>query len=497
MESVLGIEISEDKIKFLEARATEKGWQLLRMDNLDLSAGSLKEGVIAEPKQISEKISVFVKKNKISAKKAIALIESPHIFTRLIRLPYNLTDEQIRLNLQAEVNQYQAFSGKNNIIGFKKVEEINEEGIKKVNVLFVTVSRAVAESYLKTMELAGFNLMGIDTPVFSVTRLLENVDFEPSSLEVTLLMLIGNKYLDTCIIKGNRPRFLHSIEAENNDFANKKEASVDKIASALKLILSFYQTRFMQGEEVAQIVINPMIKGFDNIHTLLQERIPQIPIKISHPLNKNYIVEKDNIANLEELKFSFSGILGAVLRLENKNLPYNFNLLLEQKSQRQYHFNQIQLLLVFLSAILTAAVISFIGINFRIGTLQKKIIQLSSKYDRFSLELKSVLSAKEKRDILGKISIEASEIIKSTKKADSFNSIAKAMVLALNDLWLTDIAFEQDKGYLFLTGQSLSEKLVFDYISSLSGCGFFGSVEINSSKNESEKIKFIIKCAAK
>jgi len=496
MENILVLEISEDKIKILEIRSTEKGWQPLHCAKLDLPAGSTKDGVITDPKSIADKLISFAKEKKIAAKKAIAVLSGPYIFTKIIRLPHNFSDEQIRINLEAEVNQYQIFSGKESVIGFKKIEEINEEGIKKVNILFVSVFKAITESYLKALELAGFDLIGLDVPIFSVLRLLENVDFKSSSLDVTLLVLIGKKTLDACIIKGNRPRFLHSVDVDISDFEKEREGFIDRLVSAIKLVVNFYQVRFIQGEEINQIIINPLVGGMDNIQALLQKKIPQIPVQISNPLNK-ICIGKEKIADLEELRFSFPGLLGAALRLENKNQPYNINLLFEQKAQRQSRLNQIQLLFISLSVVLAVIVILFIGFNLKIKKLEKKISALSDKYNQPSLDLKWALSVKEKRDILARQSSEASEIIDGIKKPAYFSPIAKAMILTPPGLFLTELSLEQENRQLFLTGQSVSEKPVFDYISGLSGCGYFSSVEIASSKNELERVKFVIKCIIK
>lgn len=496
MENILGIEFLGNKIKILEVCATEKGWQVLRLDKLDLPLESIKEGVLIEPKLIADKIVSFIRENNILAKKVIGLIGPPYIFTRLISLPYNLSDEQIYINLEAEINQYQFFSGKENVISFKRIEEISEEGLKKINTLFVTISKAITESYLKTLELAGLDLVGIDAPIFSIMRLLENVDFNPFSLDAVLLLLIGQNYLDVCIMKGNRPRFLHSTDIDIGNFESGRENFLDKIVSAIKLVINFYETRFMQGEKINRIIVNSLLEGYGAIDTLLQKRLPQAVIQISNPLNKFYVEDGQNL-NLDELKFSFSGILGAILRLENKKQPFSLNLLLEQKAQMQGRFKQIQVLLISFSAVLFIAIIFYISFVFRISMLQQKISLLTSKIKQPSLELKWALFVKGKRDLLVKQSEDASEIINSVKRQDCFKFIAKGMLLAPAGLWLRRIAFDQGNKYLFLNGLSLTEKSIFVYISSLSGSGYFNSVEIASSKNELDKINFSIKCAIK
>ncbi|MEW6101767.1 MAG: pilus assembly protein PilM [Candidatus Omnitrophota bacterium] len=496
MENILGLEITEDKIKLIEARSFEKKWEALSFHNIGLPANSLKDGVIIEPKVTSEKISAFLKEKKISAKRVIALISPPYVFSRLLRLPQNLSESQIRLNLEAEVNQYQNFSGKDNIIDFRKIEEVSEEGINKANVLFATCPRMLTESYLKTLELAGLDLVGADLPIFSVMRLLDDVDLSSSSLEATLLICIGQKFIEMCVIKGNRPRFLHSVEVDTLDFEKAKEEFVNRILSGIKLVVNFYQVRFIQGEQISRIIVNPLDEKYSQIHAFLQEKLPQIPIRLSRPLAKIQ-TGKEGAVSPDELRFSFSALLGAVLRFDSKDLPFNLNLLLEQKIKRRIWFRELYLLLISLGALFIAMLLFGAGLFLKINIQQKKLGGIGSKLEEPSEELQRAIKIKEKSDLLESELREASMLVNKVKAPVYFRNIAKAMLLATKELWLTEIDLEREKRELILTGESKTEKSIFEYISGLTKCGYFNSVELVSSRNQDEAIQFVIQCAIK
>lgn len=494
-DRVLGLEIAEDKIKILEISYSGRGLEVAGLGKQDLPSECIREGTIIQPKLLAESISAFIKEKNISTKKVIALINPPYIFTRIIRLPCNLSDEQIRLNLGAELSQYRIFIGRENVIDFKKLEEMSEGGIKKINVLFAATCRALTNSYLKTMELANLDLVGIDVPLLSVLRTLDEVDIISSSLEVTLLILVGSKYLEMCILKGNRPRFLHSIEIDMYDFDKDRADFIDRFVSAIKLVVNFYQARFIQGEEIARIIINPLDAKYNQIHTLLQEKLPQIPIQPSRPLTKMRM-EKEKSSILDELKFSFSALLGAVLRVENKEQPFNLNILLEQKAQRQYRTNQIYLLFISLGLVLSVMIISLGWVIFKLNILQRKISSLSKELQQPSIQLNKARAIKEKKDALAKQIDEASIIMRNTPKPFYFKNIAHAAILVTQELWLTNITLEDGKN-LVLTGEAKTEKPIFDYISNLSDSNYFKSVELVSSQGQTESIKFIIRCEIK
>lgn len=494
MESILSLEITEDKIRILELCATEKGLELLRLDKLDLPPNCIKEGIIAEPKLVSEKLFNFIKENNISAKKTVVLINPPNVFIRLIRLPHNLSDEQIRINLEAEVNQYQAFAGKDTIIAFKKIEEISEEGIKKINVLFASTFKALTDSYLKALDWAGLDLIAVDAPIFSILRLLEDVDFNPASLDANLLMVVGERYLDTCIVKGNRMRFLHSVEIDTYDFEKDKVNFVEKIVSAIKLVINFYQTRFVQGEQIVSILINPLDARLNGLDKLLQEKLPQLPIKFSNPLNKIYVNE-DKFRNVEQLRFDFSALLGASLRIESKDQSFNLELLHEQRIKRQRRLNQIFLLFISLTVVFVTMLASLGWVVLRINILQMKEAKLAAKLEQLSPELNAAMAIKEKKEILQKQLDEALSISADISRPFYFRNIAKAMTLVSKDLWLNNASLDTENKNLILTGQSHTENYIFEYISKLKHCGYFNSAELASSENETDSIKFVIRCA--
>jgi Tfp pilus assembly PilM family ATPase len=496
MDSILGLEFAPEQIRILEMSTTQRGLAPLNLAKIELPVNSIREGVLVEPKFVAERISAFIKENKISTKKAIILLNPPYVFTRISRLPHNLSDSQIRMNLEAELNQYQIFMGKEIVIDFKKVEEISEEGIKKVNILFAATFRAVSESYLKTLELAGLDSVGMDVPILSLIRLLDEVDFKSSSLDVTLLMSIGQKYLEICILKGNRPRFLHAVEIETYDFDKDKAAFIDRLISAIKLVVNFYQARLIHGEQISRIVIKPRDKKYNQIHALLQDKFPQIPIQLCDPLNKIYI-DKEKSLDLDELRFGFSGLLGAILRIDNKIRPLDLNLLLEQKTKREYRLTQIYLLLISLGLVFSVMILSLGWVGFNIYVLQRKLSFVNLQLEQPSVELNIAMAIKEKKDILQRKIDEASKITRQLKSYFYFKNIAKAMVLLPQDLWLTEVALEEDNKNLVLNGESKTEKSIFNYASYLSDSGYFNSAELVSSESGAESIKFVIRCAIK
>lgn len=489
MEDILVFEFSDGFIKIAELNTQDKSLHIRHL--VSLSSEGIKNTSIVDPKTVAEAISSFLKSNNITSRKAFALVGPPNSITKIVRLPHNLSDAQIRLNLQTEIDQYRVFSGQDTVFDFRKIEEISEEGFKKTNILFSATTAQLSASYLRTMELAGLDLVGIDVPVLSIIRLLEETDLKADSLEVSLIVSLGLSHLDICVVKGSRPRFLHSVELDI-DWDKDRDNLTERIVSTMKLVANFYQARFIQGEEIGRIIVCPLDKKYAGLSRIIAEKFSQIPVKEVSFIDK--FVIQDKRIEPQDLQFSFAALLGLMLRYEDKKRGYDLNLLLEQKTARQYHLNKMYLLLVSLVGVFLVVLFFWLVIGLRVIFLRMAIARTESLF-KSSPKLEKILVLKEKENIISSQLEEASYLPGAQEKKDYFNNIAKALSLVPGGLWLNDVLLEDKE--LLLNGESGSERAIFDYVSVLSGSDYFASAELVSSKGQAEGLRFNIKCKLK
>ncbi len=497
---VLVIEIVEDGIKILELGLANGAPEVLLFKKIGLAANPTEEGIVTNPKLLADTISAFLKEKKVLTNKAIVLVDSCNVFTRISRLAHGLSDEQIRFNLEAELNQYEKFSEKDSAIDFRKIEEISEEGEKKINVLFVAALKVFTGSYHKAMELAGLDLIGMDVPIFSIMRLLEGVDFKASSLDVTLLIFIGERDLQMCILKGNRPRFLHSIDLDTNEYKKNKNDFLDSLVSSIRLVVNFYQERYLHGEEITRIIVFSADAKFKTIYKQLQEKLPQIPIQLPDSLAKVTVDTdkirpgEDSLKVLDEIKFDFSCLLGSALKVKNEDVPFDVDLLRVDRLFRTGRLNEMRLLSVSLGFILTVIVIISSSLFIKIYNIEKKIARLDNKLQAPSEQLSKALGIKTRMDSLDRQVAEALSIRQGAKKLPYFDVIAEASILVPDGLWLTEISLKEPYEYLIIAGEAKTEQPIFSYISNFSKSDYFGTVELVSCKSEIETIKFSLRC---
>lgn len=495
-ERILGLGFMGSSLEVLEATLTQNGLEVLLLKDFDLPDGLIKDGMVLNPKLLAEKITDFLKENKIITRKAVVLLDSSSVLSRITRLPHNLSSDEIKVNLEAETNQYKTLSGKEKSIDFKKIEEINEEGIKKINVLFVAAIKDLTGSYLKTAELSGLDLIGMDIPIFSVMRLLNGVDFSPSSLDVTLLIRLGENEMQMSVLKGNRPRFLYSVDLKTGDYDDKKDDFLERLVSAIRLVINFYQERYLHGENISRIIVSPLSVKFRLLHRLLQENLPQIPIQISNSLAKAHL-SKEEPKIEEDLKFRFSSLIGAVLKAKENDNPFDLNLLSEAKKHQSKRLNLMRLLMLSLGFVLGFIGLIFIVILLRIFIIDANIAKLDNQIKNPSASLKKALLVNSRVDMLNAEIKESSLLARQCRKFSNFKNIAKAAILVPDGLWLTSMDIPQTREYLSIGGEAKTETPVFDYISGLSGCQYFSSVELISSKSRGNVIEFGLKCKIK
>ena len=118
MEDILVFEFSDGFIKIAELNTQDKSLHIRHL--VSLSSEGIKNTSIVDPKTVAEAISSFLKSNNITSRKAFALVGPPNSITKIVRLPHNLSDAQIRLNLQTEIDQYRVFSGRIQFLTLEK-----------------------------------------------------------------------------------------------------------------------------------------------------------------------------------------------------------------------------------------------------------------------------------------------------------------------------------------------------------------------------------------
>lgn len=500
-ESVLGLDIEAEGIKLVELRKTLQRLEIVNAKVLTLPADSLKNGVMVKPKSIGMAVRDFIEANNIQTKKVVGVLNPSLTLIRLLRIPL-MSELEMKAILETEANQYVDFKHKEKVIDFCLLEEINEEGIKKVNVLFAASLKETIDNFMRVAEEANLELIGIDVANLAIMRTLYGVNIKPSSLEPIVLVIINREDIQLCILKSNRLRFLHTVKIDIKEFITAREEFIYRLIFSIKLVLNYYSRAIYGQEEIHRIIVSINDISLKDIDKELTSRLEGFSIEKANHLGRlkidDTIFPKDV---KEDISLSFASSLGAVLRTEDTpDYPLSLNLIPLERQKRLLANRELALYVSALAILLATFVIlaSLFGINNLL--MQRRISKLNRQLEEITPKLDKLVREYSKNVDLDKRINAAERIIKEVNKTKSkFSSsvLAETLVLVPENLWLTDISVEPKEENLLLTGKSLNEKPIFDYVGSLNNTGYFSKVEPLFAKTESETLNFLIKCQLK
>jgi len=499
-ESVLGLDIEAQGIKVVELKKTTAGIELVRAQILSLPADSLKDGVVVAPKSIATAVKDFIAVNNILAKKAVVVINPSLALIRLLRVPF-MSEAQIRDILEAEANQYVDFKNKEKVIDFCLLEEINEEGIKKVNVLFAAALKEVIYAFIRVAEEANLELTGIDVANLAVIRALYGVNIKPSSLEPVMLVTINPTDIQLCILKNNRPRFLHTVKIDAQEFMTARKGFIDRLIFSMKLVLNYYSRAIHGQEEIKNIILGVNDLSLKDVDKELTPELEGLSLEKANPLGR---LKVDNAvfsqSVKEDISLSFTQAIGAALRMEDAvDYPLSLNLLPLERQKRLLMNKELTLYASSLAIILVTFIVLAGIFWFNNRLMQGRINTLNKKLEEITPSLDKLIREYSKNVDLDQRINEGSQIITEANSKSIFSSgfLAEVMVLVPEGLWLTDISGQLKEYSLIFVGNALEEKAIFAYVDNLTKTGYFSKVEPIFSEIQEKTLQFLIKCQLK
>jgi Tfp pilus assembly PilM family ATPase len=504
-ESILGLEIEPQGIKIMELKKTLGAMKLIRAKTLTALPEFFKNGIISNPKAIAKLIKDYIQSEDVLAKKVVGVISPSLTLARLVRIPF-MSEIEMKSMLEAEADQYVDFKHKEKVIDFCLLEEINEEGIKKVNVIFAAVLKNMIDGFIHVSEEANLELIGIDAAILATTRALYGVNIKSSSVEPIMLVIINPKDIQLCILKGNRPRFLHTVEIDIKEFLTTKEEFIERLIFSIKLVLNYYSRVIHGQEDIRNIVLSLNDSSLRDIDRDLLSRLEGFVIEKADPLGRLKVDDaRFSQERREEISLSFAQIIGAVLRTEDPNdYPLSLNLVPLEKQQRLLMNRELALYASSLTILLMIFVIvaSMFWLNSQ--WVQFRISRFSQQLKETTLSLEQITRQQSKNINLDKRINESSQIIAEAEKYSSLfsSSVLVNIMLAVPEgLWLKEISIQSSDESLILTGSALTKAYILEYAQNLTNKGYFSKVEPIFSESptdtQQETLGFIIKCQLK
>lgn len=208
----LGIELSPERINIVELRKQGQGHKLIHFISVPLPEDVFQEGQIVDSAQISALIQQTLAEKKIKTRQVATAIPGRESVIRLIPVPSELNDQELRDYMNQEAGLYLPFPREEADVDFQKLGLfVDEDGIEKVQVLLVATRKEIIDTYINIFKEADLTLDVIEVASFSLIRTIREQLQQFTPQEAAVLADIEFDSTEVAIVVEGIPQFSRTI----------------------------------------------------------------------------------------------------------------------------------------------------------------------------------------------------------------------------------------------------------------------------------------------
>ncbi|NJK76924.1 MAG: type IV pilus assembly protein PilM [Richelia sp. CSU_2_1] len=208
----VGIEISPERINVVQLEKKGQALKLATLASIEVPEDVVQEGQIVDPPAVAELIRTVLADNKIKAKKVATAIPGREAVIRLIPVPSELNDDELREYMNSEAGLYLPFPREDADVDYQKIGLfVDEDGVEKVQVVLVATRREVTDTYIETFKEAGLVIDVLEVTSFALIRTLKEQLQQFSSQEAAVLTAIEFDSTELAIVVDGIPQFNRTI----------------------------------------------------------------------------------------------------------------------------------------------------------------------------------------------------------------------------------------------------------------------------------------------
>jgi type IV pilus assembly protein PilM len=164
---LLGIDISTAAIKLLELSKSDNRYRVESFAVVPLPQDAVVEKTIVNVEAIGNSVRAVVAQSGTKLKHVAVAVAASSVIPKQIRLPANLSDEEIEAQIELEADQYIPYPLDEVSLDFE-VQGINEKQPDMVDVLLVASRKENVEDRVAAMELAGLKTEIVDIESYAL-----------------------------------------------------------------------------------------------------------------------------------------------------------------------------------------------------------------------------------------------------------------------------------------------------------------------------------------
>ncbi|OGR57909.1 MAG: hypothetical protein A2X36_07555 [Elusimicrobia bacterium GWA2_69_24] len=212
---ILGVDIGSYSIKVVRIEKQGTGLHLTHWGNIPLDKG---ESSPEEKKQQAINIlkALLIQKG-IQTKHAAASVSGNSVIVRYVKFPL-LTKDELRATLAAEAEPFIPFDINEVHLSFHILNEIVEDGQRKMESVLVAAKKDVIQSRVEVLEGAGLKPAIIDVDCFALENVFEATLDPAQNAGSTLCLNIGHTVTNLSIIENGITRVVRDVFIAGNTF---------------------------------------------------------------------------------------------------------------------------------------------------------------------------------------------------------------------------------------------------------------------------------------
>lgn len=310
----IGLDITPEGITAISLNRKDKKLFLKDCVFESFKEETIQNGLIISPKTFTETLKKLLDEHEFETETANIAIPSSVAFIKTLTLP-EVPQNELGLIITQEASKHIPFPLDEVNFDYEVLENTKrqESSCKKVDIVLVALTKAIAKSYINPVYDAGLIVSSIDLAPFSMIRTLAKAGSIDDSDFIYVSVLIGHENTDINIVHKGVPLFSHntpvgkkniiealvtSLEADeqevekllpeialvvagqdiNQDHQLSKAAGTartiyNNISNEIQKTVEFYNSRYASPKEVKKIIIGGSGVCIQNIDKYLANRL--------------------------------------------------------------------------------------------------------------------------------------------------------------------------------------------------------------------------------
>jgi type IV pilus assembly protein PilM len=205
----LGVELTPERVNIVQLQQQKSGIKFNTFASIPVPEGVFHDGKITDVSALAETIRQGLEEKKIKAKQVVSAIPAGEAVIRLIRLPAELEDYELRdMILNQEAALYLHYPREEADVDYQKLGTMmDEDGIERVEVLLVATPKEITDTYIDAFAQAGLQLTVLEVSIFSLLRSLKNQLHQFAPGEAVVIADIEYDGTEISIVKDGIPQF--------------------------------------------------------------------------------------------------------------------------------------------------------------------------------------------------------------------------------------------------------------------------------------------------